>query len=120
MKKIDDGGYVTIKSEGKLIPLSDKEVEYYKEQEKKGNKIEFIDLSEEEFMQLDFLVKDLQVNAELLNQISSSGKLNEMMRDEWDLSENILEWFGKNYEKITSDQREEILSKLEHEEHRKY
>ena len=120
VKKIDDGGYVTIKSEGKLIPLSDKEVEYYKEQEKKGNKIEFIDLSEEEFMQLDFLVKDLQVNAELLNQISSSGKLNEMMRDEWDLSENIFEWFGKNYEKITSDQREEILSKLEHEEHRKY
>lgn len=54
-----------------MIPLSDKEVEYYKEREKKGNKIAFIDLSEEEFMQLDFLVKDLQVNAELLNQVSS-------------------------------------------------
>ena len=120
VKKTDDGGYVTIKSEGKMIPLSDKEVEYYKEREKKGNKVAFIDLSEEEFMQLDFLVKDLQVNAELLNQVSCREKLNEMMRDEWDLSENIFEWFGKNYEKITSDQREEILSKLEHEEHRKY
>ena len=120
VKKTDDGGYVTIKSEGKMIPLSDKEVEYYKEREKKGNKIAFIDLSEEEFMQLDFLVKDLQVNAELLNQISSREKLNEMMRDEWDLSENIFEWFGKNYEKITSDQREEIFLKLEQEEHRKY
>ena len=120
VKKIDDGGYVTIKSEGKMIPLSDMEVEYYKEQKKKGNKIEFIDLSEEEFVQLDFLVKDLQINAELLNQVAGREKVKEMIRKEWDLSENIFEWFGKNYEKITSDQREEILSKLEHEEHRKY
>lgn len=71
-------------------------------------------------MQLDFLVKDLQINAELLNQVAGREKVKEMIRKEWDLSENIFEWFGKNYEKITSDQREEILSKLEHEEHRKY
>ena len=120
VKKIEGGGYVTIRSEGKMIPLSDMEVEYYKEQKKKGNKIEFIDLSEEEFVQLDFLVKDLQINAELLNQVAGREKVKEMIRKEWDLSENIFEWFGKNYEKITSDQREEILSKLEHEEHRKY
>ena len=81
VKKIDGGGYVTVKSEGKIIPLSDKEVEYYKEQEKKGNKIEFIELSEEDFVKLDFGVKSFQINDELLNQVSSREKVKEVVED---------------------------------------
>lgn len=120
VKKTEGGGYVTVKSEGKIIPLSDKEVEYYKEQEKKGNKIEFIELSEKDFVQLDFGVKGFQINDELLNQVSSREKVKEAVEKEWDLSENIFEWLGKNYERITLDQREEIFLKLEQEEYRKY
>ena len=120
VKKMEGGGYITVKSEGKIIPLSDKEVEYYKEQEKKGNKIEFIELSEKDFVQLDFGVKGFQINDELLNQASSREKVKEAVEKEWDLSENIFEWLGKNYERITLDQREEIFLKLEQEEYRKY
>lgn len=39
VKKTKGGGYVTVKSEGKLIPLNDAEVAYFKEQVKKGEDV---------------------------------------------------------------------------------
>lgn len=113
VKKIDDGGYVTIKSEGKLIPLSDKEVEYYKEQEKKGNKIAFIDLSKEDFMQMNFEDDDLVINAEQLSQVVIQRKREVFSIEEWAGAEDIFEWLGRNFDNITPEQREEILLKLE-------
>ena len=77
-------------------------------------------MSEEDFVKLDFGVKSFQINDELLNQVSSREKVKEVVEKEWDLSENIFEWLGKNYERITLDQREEIFLKLEQEEYRKY
>lgn len=67
VKKTEGGGYVTVKSEGKLIPLNDAEVAYFKKQVKKGEDVRVIDLSEENFMRMEFTDTVSGIDVDLLN-----------------------------------------------------
>lgn len=108
VKKTEGGGYVTVKSEGKLIPLNDAEVAYFKEQVKKGEDVRVIDLSEENFMRMEFTDTVSGIDVDLLNQMSEQKKYEEV-GEVGDLPDNIFEWLGRNYDKITPEQREKIL-----------
>ena len=112
VKKTEGGGYVTVKSEGKLIPLNDAEVAYFKEQVKKGEDVRVIDLSEENFMRMEFTDTVSGIDVDLLNQMSEQKKYEEVGEVE-DLPGNIFEWLGRNYDKITPEQREKIFMDLE-------
>ena len=94
-----------MKSEGKLIPLNDAEVAYFKEQVKKGEDVRVIDLSEENFMRMEFTDTVSGIDVDLLNQMSEQKKYEEVGEVE-DLPGNIFEWLGRNYDKITPEQRE--------------
>ena len=98
-----------MKSEGKLIPLNDAEVAYFKEQVKKGEDVRVIDLSEENFMRMEFTDSVSGIDVDLLNQMSEQKKYGEVR----DLPGNIFEWLGRNYDKITPEQREKIFMDLE-------
>ena len=50
---------------------------------------------------------------DLLNQMSEQKKYEEVGNEEGDLPGNIFEWLGRNYDKITLEQREKILMDLE-------
>ena len=78
-----------MKSEGKLIPLNDAEVAYFKEQVKKGEDVRVIDLSEENFMRMEFTDTVSGIDVDLLNQMSEQKKYEEVGEVE-DLPGNIL------------------------------
>ena len=62
-----------------------------------------IDLSEENFMRMEFTDTVSGIDVDLLNQ----------MGEVEDLPDNIFEWLGRNYDKITPEQREKIFMDLE-------
>jgi len=95
-----------------LIPLNDAEVAYFKEQVKKGEDVRVIDLSEENFMRMEFTDTVSGIDVDLLNQMSEQKKYEEVGEVE-DLPGNIFEWLGRNYDKITPEQREKIFMDLE-------
>lgn len=67
-----------------------------------------IDLSEENFMRMEFTDTVSGIDVDLLNQMSEQKKYEEVGEVE-DLPGNIFEWLGRNYDKITPEQREKIL-----------
>ena len=95
-----------------MIPLNDAEVAYFKEQVKKGEDVRVIDLSEENFMRMEFTDTVSGIDVDLLNQMSEQKKYEEVGEVE-DLPGNIFEWLGRNYDKITPEQREKIFMDLE-------
>lgn len=80
VKKTEGGGYVTVKSEGKLIPLNDAEVAYFKEQVKKGEDVRVIDLSEENFMRMEFTDTVSGIDVDLLNQMSEQKNMKKWVK----------------------------------------
>ena len=71
-----------------------------------------IDLSEENFMRMEFTDTVSGIDVDLLNQMSEQKKYEEVGEVE-DLPYNIFEWLGRNYDKITPEQREKIFMDLE-------
>lgn len=71
-----------------------------------------IDLSEENFMRMEFMDTVSGNDVDLLNQMSEQKKYEEVGEVE-DLPDNIFEWLGRNYDKITPEQREKIFMDLE-------
>ena len=80
VKKTEGGGYVTVKSEGKLIPLNDAEVACFKEQVKKGEDVRVIDLSEENFMRMEFTDTVSGIDVDLLNQMSEQKNMKKWVK----------------------------------------
>lgn len=70
-----------------------------------------IDLSEENFMRMEFTDTVSGIDVDLLNQMSEQKKYEEV-GEVGDLPDNIFEWLGRNYDKITPEQREKIFIDL--------
>ena len=71
-----------------------------------------IDLSVENFMRMEFTDTVSGIDVDLLNQMSEQKKYQEV-REVEDLPDNIFECLGRNYDKITPEQREKIFMDLE-------
>ena len=84
----------------------------FKIEVKKGEDVRVIDLSEENFMRMEFTDTVSGIDVDLLNQMSEQKKYEEVGEVE-DLPGNIFEWLGRNYDKITPEQREKIFMDLE-------
>lgn len=54
VKRTKEGEYLTLKGEGQIVELCEKSVEYYKMWKKEDWKIQIVEMSEEEFMEMDF------------------------------------------------------------------
>lgn len=54
VKRTKEGEYLTLKGEGQIVELDEKSVEYYKMRKKEDRKIQIVEMSEAEFMEMNF------------------------------------------------------------------
>ena len=118
VKKTKSGEYITIKAEGEMIPLNETSVEYYRKKKKEGEHIQFFDVSEEEFLQMDFSGSEAEVSTEMLNQLKirqtgEDADYEDTLQEAWDLSGSIFECLDRYYNRLSREQKEEILLGME-------
>lgn len=117
IKKTDNGDYITIKPVGELITLELESVEYYKNAADKN--VQIFEISEDEFLRMDFSDRTPEIDAKVLQDVIINRDL-ELSPEEkaqeneaWDLSGSIFDCMGRYYDRLTQEQKEEILLGLE-------
>ncbi len=115
--KKTETGYVTIKPEGQLIPLNEDGLTYYRKKEESGENVRIYEISEEDFLEMDFSEEAPEITAELLEELVRKNifrmEARETISTEWDMSGSIFECIDRYYKKLTAAQKEEILKGLE-------
>ena len=101
-----------------MRPLNETSVEYYREKKKEGEHIQFFDVSEEEFLQMDFSGSAAEVSTEMLNQLKirqtgENADYEDTLQETWDLSGSIFECLDRYYNRLSREQKEEILLGME-------
>lgn len=120
IKKTEEGEYITIKPEGQIIPLNKESVEFYKGQAQNNQNIKVFEITEDEFLNMDFSDNVPEISAEMLNDLVRNRQLDfseeyagEPDLQPWDLSGTIFECINRYYNRLSAEQKEEILLGLE-------
>lgn len=111
IQKTEDGQYVTIKAQGELIPVAEERIAYYEEQAKAGANVQIFELTEEEFLQMDFSEDSPEITAEMLDAFIAP-KTTEL-ESEKNLEGSIYQCIDAYYDKLSLEQKEEIIAGLE-------
>lgn len=111
IQKTEDGQYVTIKAQGELIPVAEERIAYYEEQAKAGANVQIFELTEEEFLQMDFSEDSPEITAEMLDAFIAP-KTTEL-ESEKSLEGSIYQCIDAYYDKLSLEQKEEIIAGLE-------
>lgn len=107
IEKLENGQYITIKPMGQMIPLNEEQGKYYKKIAEKEETVKIFEITEEEFLQMDFSEESSEISTEMLSQFLIPKIM------EKNLEGTIFECLDRYYDQLSVEQKEEILSGLE-------